>query len=59
MKFQRFIFGDAKTDGSLTHPKGGLMVNIEVKNEEGSGAEVSMSRMQHVRHSMLLGKQQS
>ena len=23
MKFQRIEFGDAKTDGSLTHPKGG------------------------------------
>ena len=37
VKFQRIEFGDAKTDGSLTHPKGGLMVNIEVKNEVGSG----------------------
>ena len=37
MKLQRIEFGDAKTDGSLTHPKGGLMVNIEVKNEVGSG----------------------
>ena len=37
VKFQRFLFGDDKTDGSLTHPKGGLMVNVEVKNEVGSG----------------------
>ncbi len=37
IKFQRIEFGDAKTDGSLTHPKGGLMVNVEVKNEVGSG----------------------
>ena len=37
VKFQRIQFGDAKTDGSLTHPKGGLMVNIEVKNEVGLG----------------------
>lgn len=37
VKFQRIEFGDAKTDGSLTHPKGGLMLNIEVKNEVGSG----------------------
>ncbi|KAL3157238.1 hypothetical protein ABBQ38_001475 [Trebouxia sp. C0009 RCD-2024] len=37
VKFQRIEFGDAKTDGSLTHPKGGLVVNIEVKNEVGSG----------------------
>lgn len=37
VKFQRIEFGDAKTDGSLTHPKGGLMVNIKVKNEVGSG----------------------
>jgi len=37
VKFLRIEFDDAKTDGSLTHPKGGLMVNIEVKNEVGSG----------------------
>ena len=37
VKFQRIDFGDAKIDGSLTHPKGGLMVNIQVKNEVGSG----------------------
>ena len=37
VKFQRIEFGDAKTYGSLTHPKGGLMLNIEVKNEVGSG----------------------
>ncbi|KAL3154350.1 hypothetical protein ABBQ32_013830 [Trebouxia sp. C0010 RCD-2024] len=37
VKFQRIEFGDAKTDGSLTPPKGGLVVNIEVKNEVGSG----------------------
>ncbi|KAL0035626.1 hypothetical protein WJX79_004059 [Trebouxia sp. C0005] len=37
VKFQRIEFDDAKTDGSLTHPKGGLVVNIEVKNEVGSG----------------------
>ena len=37
VKFQRIHFGDAQTDGSLTHPKGGLMVNIKVKNEVGSG----------------------
>lgn len=37
VKFERVELGDDKTDGSLTHPKGGLMVNIEVKNEVGSG----------------------
>ena len=37
VKFQHIRFGDARTDGSLTHPKGGLLMNIEVKNEVGSG----------------------
>ena len=40
VKFQRIEFGDAKIDGSLTHPKGGLMVKIEVKNEVWSGGAV-------------------
>ena len=38
VKFDRIKFGDAETDGSLMHFKGGLMVNIEVKNEVGAGS---------------------
>ena len=41
VKFDRIKFGDAETDGSLMHFKGGLMVNIEVRNEVGAGSGTS------------------
>ncbi len=37
VEFHRLKFSNAETDGSLVHVKGGLIMNIEVKNEVGAG----------------------